>query len=183
MCRYIARPAIASERRSIDPDGRVVYRLRRHWRDGTSAIVFEPLAFVERLAALVRRPRAQLLTDHGVLAPAAKWRDRIVPGPRAQLVPDGDGALASSTDSGATPGSTTAHRNPARIRRSTWAELLRRVFAIDVLTCPRCGGVRRLIAMITDGLLVRRILEHFQLPSSPPACAQARAPPEPEFAW
>jgi len=72
LCRYIARPAIASERLSIDPDGRVVYRLRRAWRDGTNAIVFEPLAFLERLAALVPRPRAHLLTYHGVLAPAAQ---------------------------------------------------------------------------------------------------------------
>ena len=36
-----------------------------------------------RLAVLVPRPRAHLLTYHGVLAPAAQWRDRIVPGPRA----------------------------------------------------------------------------------------------------
>jgi hypothetical protein len=46
--------------------------LRRTWSDGTSAIVFEPLAFLERLAALVSRPRAHLLTYHGVLAPAAQ---------------------------------------------------------------------------------------------------------------
>ncbi|MCY2958974.1 MAG: transposase [Planctomycetota bacterium] len=62
LCRYIAHPAIASERLSIDPDGRVVDRLRRPWSDGTRAIVFEPLAFLERLAALVPRPRAHLLT-------------------------------------------------------------------------------------------------------------------------
>lgn len=61
LCRYITRPAIASERLSIDSDGRVVYRLRRPSSDGTSAIVFEPLAFLERLAALVPRPRAHQL--------------------------------------------------------------------------------------------------------------------------
>ena len=64
--------ANACEGRIADPDGRVVYRLRRAWRDGTSAIVLEPLAFLERLAALVPRPRAHLLTYHGVLAPAAQ---------------------------------------------------------------------------------------------------------------
>jgi hypothetical protein len=30
-----------------------------------------------------------------------------------------------------------------RSTRSTWAELLRRVFALDVLTCPHCGGPQR----------------------------------------
>jgi len=37
--------------------------------------------------------------------------------------------------------------------------------------------------MITDGLVVRRILDHLELPSSPPPIAPARAPPEPGFAW
>jgi hypothetical protein len=37
--------------------------------------------------------------------------------------------------------------------------------------------------MITDGLVVRRILDHLELPSTAPAIAPARAPPEPEFAW
>ncbi|NOT31848.1 MAG: hypothetical protein HOP15_15490, partial [Planctomycetes bacterium] len=54
--------------------------LRRHWKDGTSAVAFDPLDFIARLAALVPRPRAHLLTYHGVLAPAAEWRDWIVPG-------------------------------------------------------------------------------------------------------
>lgn len=58
-----------------------------------------------------------------------------------------------------------------------------RVFAVDVLTCPDCGGARRLIATITDGLVVRRILDHLELPSSPPPIAPARAPLELEFAW
>jgi hypothetical protein len=62
-------------------------------------------------------------------------------------------------------------------------QLLRRVFAVDVLTCPDCGGARRLIAMITDGLVGRRILDHLDRPSSPPPIAPARAPPQPEFAW
>jgi hypothetical protein len=60
---------------------------------------------------------------------------------------------------------------------------LRRVFAVDVRTCPDCGGARKLIAMITDGLVSRRILEHLELQSSPTTIAPARAPPEPELAW
>ena len=64
---------------ALDEYGRVVYRLRRHWKDGTRAVVFQPLDFIARLAALVPRPKTHLLTYHGVLAPAAEWRDWIVP--------------------------------------------------------------------------------------------------------
>jgi hypothetical protein len=79
LSRYVARPPIATERLSLTPDGRVAYGLRRKWRDGTTHVVFDPLTFIERLAALVPRPRDKLLTYHGVLAPAAAWRDDVVP--------------------------------------------------------------------------------------------------------
>jgi len=45
------------------------------------------------------------------------------------------------------------------------------------------GGPRRLIALINDGLVVRKILAHLGFSTEPPPLAPARAPPEPEFAW
>jgi hypothetical protein len=58
LCRYVVRPALAGERLSELEDGRVAYDLRRPWSDGTHRIVFEPLDFLARLAALVPPPRA-----------------------------------------------------------------------------------------------------------------------------
>jgi hypothetical protein len=75
-----------------------------------------------------------------------------------------------------------APRPPGAPRRSTWAELLRRDFAIDVLTCPHCGGSRRLIAFLTDPQVVRKILAHIGHPTEPPAPAPARSTAELEFA-
>ena len=151
LCRYVARPAIATERLSLARDGRVIYGLRRHWRDGTSAVSFDPLTFIERLAALVPRPRAHQHTYHGVLAPAAPYRDLIVPGPRKATTPS-----ATPADCAAAHDSDAERR--AKTRRLTWAELLQKVFAIDVLECPHCGARRKLIAMICDGVVVRKIL-------------------------
>jgi len=37
LCRYVARPAISSERLARRDDGRLIYRLKRRWRDGTAA--------------------------------------------------------------------------------------------------------------------------------------------------
>ncbi|MFM8780592.1 MAG: transposase, partial [Gemmatimonadota bacterium] len=51
LCRYVTRPPIATQRLVLAPDGRVIYGLKRHWRDGTSAVSFDPLTFIERLAA------------------------------------------------------------------------------------------------------------------------------------
>jgi hypothetical protein len=61
---------------------------------------------------------------------------------------------------------------PSRYRR-TWAELLRRVFEIDVTQCSECGGPVKVIAQIKERAVIVRILEHLGLPSSPPQ----RAPP------
>jgi hypothetical protein len=62
-------------------------------------------------------------------------------------------------------------------RRSSWAELQRRVFLIDVLSCPFCGERRSLIAVITKPEAIVAILECLGLASRPPKVAPARAPP------
>ena len=54
---------------------------------------------------------------------------------------------------------------------------------IDALSCPYCGAKRKLIALITDGAVVRKILEHLGLPTTTQSLAPARGPPELELAW
>ncbi|MFT5151987.1 MAG: hypothetical protein ACI841_001974 [Planctomycetota bacterium] len=53
--------------------------------------------------------------------------------------------------------------------------------AVAAATCEHCGGRRRLIALITDTLVARRILRHLGLPSEAPPLAAARAPPQMAF--
>jgi hypothetical protein len=79
LCRYITRPAIANERLKRNRAGQVVLQLKSPWRDGTTHIVMTPLELMQRLAALVPRPRLHLIRFHGVLAPHAKLRAQIVP--------------------------------------------------------------------------------------------------------
>jgi hypothetical protein len=79
LCRYAGRPPVATARLSRLADGRLVYRLKRRQRDGTTHMVYEPLEFLSRLAALIPPPRAHQLRYHGCLAPAASLRARIVP--------------------------------------------------------------------------------------------------------
>ncbi len=65
-------------------------------------------------------------------------------------------------------------------RRYSWAELMKRVFLVDVLTCPDCGGPRRLLAFILKPSVIERILSHLGLPTEPPKVYAARASPEQE---
>ena len=74
LCRYVARPAVATERLSRFPDGRVLYRLRHRWRDGTSYVIYDPMDLLGKLAALVPPPRFNQVRYHGILAPERRTR-------------------------------------------------------------------------------------------------------------
>jgi len=58
----------------------------------------------------------------------------------------------------------------------SWMQRLKRVFTIDIETCPDCGGKLRVIACIEDPLLMVKILGYVQ-PREAAATMQARAPP------
>jgi hypothetical protein len=49
---------------------------------GTTHVLFTPLDFMARLAALVPKPRVHLTRYHGVFAPHSRWRAQITPGGR-----------------------------------------------------------------------------------------------------
>ena len=113
ICRYIARPAVAQERLSSNEQGEVIYKFKKPWDDGTTAIKLTPMELMERLAA---------------------FQDR---------------------------------------------ELLKRVFDIDISIsiCSKCSGKIKIIAVIEDPTVIKKILEHLGLASSAPRLMQARGPP------
>lgn len=45
-------------------------------------------------------------------------------------------------------------------RRRSWARLLRRIYEVDPLVCPRCGIELKIVGVITDPAVVDRILAH-----------------------
>ena len=105
-----------------------------------------------------------LLLYHGVLAPRARWRSHIVSYGRSELNLNAHEINASPRGAG-TPGAWA------------WAALMRRVFDLDVLACPRCGGRLRVIAIVQDPLAVQAILAH--LGRSLSTEAPGPAPPVP----
>src|SRR5437867_2935705 len=93
LCRYAGRPPVAIERLSLLPDGRLLYRLKRRWRNGTTHVIFEPLELIEKLAALVPRPRFNLVQVSWCTCSAAEWGPYVVP---SAALPDSLGHPAVS---------------------------------------------------------------------------------------
>ncbi|MGH8095642.1 MAG: transposase [Chthoniobacterales bacterium] len=181
LASYCARPPIAMERLEALPDGRLLYRFKRPWRDGTTHIVMDPLELLEKLSALVPAPRAHLTRYAGVFAPAAKWRPLIVPqSPAESAAPQAAGAAAEVATSAPDTNDASAASSldaslqsvpPRHARNYTWSELMKRVWALDVLECPRCQGQMKIVAAIRAPDAVRRILECVGLPWRAPPVA------------
>jgi hypothetical protein len=166
LCRYVSRPPIAEDRLALTERGDVRVQLKSAYRDGTTHVVLEPLDFLARLAALVPPPRMHLTRYHGVFAPRHALR--------AAITPAGRGRGARPAEGGERP-------VPKHVAMS-WAQRLKRVFAIDIERCRRCGGKLRVIASIEDPALIERILSH--LGESPAgdlsgSAFAPRAPPQP----
>ena len=183
LCRYVGRPPVATERLSVLPDGRLLYRLKRRWRDGTTHVIYEPLELMERLAALVPPPRFNVTRYYGVLAPAAAFRILIVPQAEASSPPPHAGCQfgvgAPEPDSG-----KIKKKRGCQPRNYSWARLMERVFELDVLACPRCGGRMRILAAInppSDAIV--EILACLGLPTRAPPIAPPLSDAETAYSW
>ncbi|HYR95384.1 MAG TPA: transposase [Candidatus Binatus sp.] len=110
---------------------------------------------VARLLATIRRRVLRLLTRRGLALDEA---------------PDVS-ARAGEPTGVATPEASLEENRPRRREKArdwAWADLMRRVFDLDVLQCPRCGGRMFVIATIEAADVLRKILCHLGLPNESP---------------
>jgi hypothetical protein len=139
-CRYILRPPLALDRLTLLGENLVCIELKNPWRDATTHVSMSPSVFLGRLASLVPRPRVNTTLYFGVLAAHSKDRAHITPKPAAKTSPT---------------------------QEASWAALMRRSFGIDVLSCPKCKGRLRFVAVIFDPIEVKRLLAHLRCFSDP----------------
>ena len=131
-------------------------------------MIFEPLDFIARLAALVPKPRVNLTRYQGVFAPNSAYRSQVTPARRGR----GDKPKARGERQQTTLGERHA--------TMSWAQRLKRVFNIEIQTCSACGGAVKVIACIQDPSVIDKILTPLQekVVSGPKdLLPQSRAPP------
>jgi len=150
--RYMGRPPLSEARLTQRADGRIVVKLKSPWRDGTSHIVLTPLDFLARLVALIPPPRKNQIRYFGIWAPNAKLRKKAIP----EQIPE------ENTEESCCHGG-----------KKGWAKMLARIFAIDILTCPRCQGKRKIISFITESKAIKDILDSVGMSTAPPEIAKA----------
>ena len=115
LCRYLLRPPVSEKRLKRLNNGDVILELKSEWSDGTRAMLFKPMEFIEKLIAIIPSPRIHQVRFYGILAPSATDRQKIVPAKRDEPI----------------QGELFCHKKRPKPKRTSWAELLKRTFKID----------------------------------------------------
>lgn len=134
ICTYITRPPFSHERLISAQDGtdQVIYEIKRPLSDGTTGILLTPYELLEKLASIIPPPWGNLCRYFGVFAANSKWRKQIIPLEKPRGVKNNS---------------------------SLWAELLKRTFGSDVLTCAHCGNQLVVLAVIFKAEELKSFLE------------------------
>ena len=157
------------------PDGRYEYTTKH----GVS-LVMTAEALVKRLVALVPPARLHLTSGHGVYAANAALRSvvlRQVPVPAQQP----QEAPAAATQQPPSP-SPTEQEKPKRRPKLDWATLQARTFGEDVWKCGRCGGRRRIVAVVTSHRTAEEVLRNLGLLPPRKVLPPEHGPPQLELA-
>lgn len=166
LLRYCARPPFALEHLHTLDAGHLLYHNPKPRSDSPRELVLTPMELIDKIAALIPLPRAHRHRYYGVLAPNSPLRGAVTALAPLPVVVQPE---AEATAADAPPHRAASHY--------LWAMLLARIYETLPLVCPLCQSPMRIIAFITDGSTVRRILDHLGESSSPPKVAPARGPP------
>jgi Putative transposase len=105
--------------------------------------------FVARVLVQIPDPKRHLVRYYGFYSNVARGKRK-----KAAAAAPSASSPASDADQTPTPG--------LAVLRRRWADLIRRVYEVDPLVCPRCGGEMRVIGFITEPGLIKRILDHLR---------------------
>jgi len=152
LVRYMMRSPISLSRlRFISGTKDVVYT--RKGGQGTAETIenerIDAEEFVARVLVQIPDPRRHLVRYYAAYSNRARGQRRKAEAP---LEGNGSGEVEE-------PPPPPPER--AALRRR-WANLIRRVYEIDPLVCPRCGSEMRVIGFITQPSLIKRILDHIR---------------------
>ena len=151
LARYIIRASFSQERMTYHREtGQVEYKSK----DGLQAKVFDALEWLAAMCSHVPNKGEQMVRYYGFYSNVARGKrkkneqDELIP---SILEPDGS--------------SGEYKRN--------WARLIQKIYEVDPLTCPKCSGKMKVISVIEDGNVIKKILKHLGLWDQ-----KARPPPK-----
>jgi ribosomal protein S27E len=139
--KYMVRPVLALDRLSfLEREGQVGYR---HGPNGAELERMDYLEFIARVTSHIPEKGQVMVRYYGLYANAHRGKVRKASGIPAVL-----GMIEEELRPVASKG---------------WAEMIRKVYEVDPLICPRCGGRMKIVAFLTEHAVVDRIIRHLEL--------------------
>jgi hypothetical protein len=139
--KYMLRPILALERLTLlEAEGKVGYR---HGERGAELETMDYLEFIARVTSHIPDKGQVMVRYYGLYANAHRGKVR-----KASQAPSPLRII---------------EEEPRCIPSKGWAEMIRKVYEVDPMVCPKCGGRMKVIAFITDYAAVDRIIDHLKL--------------------
>jgi hypothetical protein len=141
LARYIVRASFSQERMIyIREESKVLYQSK----DGRSEKVFDALEWLAAMCSHVPNKGEQMVRYYGYYSNVARGKqkkaeeDNLIP---LILEPEGS----------------------SKEYRKNWARLIQKIYEVDPLTCPKCSGAMKVISVIEDKEVIKKILMHLGL--------------------
>jgi hypothetical protein len=152
--KYMIRPLLSLERLSfLEPEGKVGYR---YDQDRAEQEAMDYLEFIARVTSHIPDKGQVTIRYYGLYANAHRGKVR-----KAGVSPLVLRMAEQEEKCIPSKGWAALIRKPHRGLRS--AAMIRKVYEIDPMICPKCGGLMKVVAFITDYRAVDRIIDHLKL--------------------
>ena len=139
--KYMIRPILSLSKLSFDEtQGYVIYQYGKH---STELERMDYLEFIARVTSHIPDKGQVIIRYYGLYSNAhrGKIRKREVDPPHGLVIED-----------------ETTFKPSAG-----WAEMIKKVYEIDPLICPKCGGTMRIVSFIEDYKVIDKIIKHLNL--------------------
>jgi len=160
LARYLIRAPFSAERITYNAaEGTVIYRTKNSTGANRNEVLFDPLDFIAAVTSHIPNRGEHLVQYYSYYSSVQRSRRRRQ---ETEKQPLGPIPIPLSDDIAA-----------AKTARGTWARFIKKVFKVDPLLCPDCGGLLKIVSFIEDQRVIRAILMHLALWDVP----RAQPPP------
>jgi hypothetical protein len=176
LTQYAARPAVSLKKVHYEPTkGRVFFHT--HYSDyfKENMKMFDALDFIAELTQHIPPKRIQLIRRYGLYASRTRGIWKELPGV-IEHAPEKWKQRETETNNEAEDSTADLQENEIDhpTQKQAWARLLAKVYEIDPMICPHCGGEMKIIAVIQDTKEIKKIISHLiKIGRAPPGIRKA----------
>ena len=141
LARYIVRASFSQESMTYVPEeAMVVYKSK----DRKQEKIFDALEWIAAMCSHVSNKGEQMVRYYSFYSNVARGKRKKS---------ESDELISSILES----------EESSNEYKRNWARLIQKIYEVDPLTCPKCSGKMKVISVIEDSEIVKKILKHLGL--------------------